>query len=98
MTYYIISFLVVFGFLTFIKYCEGTPVRSWLAVFLVAIPLSLLSGYYCNHAFPQKPAPLPQSVKAASYRLELERTVRRIQGVDQASIEGSTIKMNFTED
>src|SRR4051794_523935 len=98
MIIYIVTFSVIFALLIFLKFCEGTPIRSWLTVFLIGIPLSLLTGYYFNHFLLKKQEPLPQSVKASAYRLELERTVRRIDGVDQASIEGSTINMNFAKD
>jgi MFS family permease len=98
MNIYIITFVVIFGVLIVLKFVEGSPVRSWTAVFLIGIPLGLLGGYWFNHALPEKPAPLPQSVKASAYRQELERTVRRIAGVDSASIEGTTIRMNFAQE
>jgi hypothetical protein len=94
---YVLAFLVTFAVLVFLRFCEGTPFRTWKSVFLTAIPLALLAGYYFNHAPLKKPAPLPQSQKADAYRAELERTCRRIAGVDRASIEGTTVLMNFAD-
>ncbi len=94
---YVAAFLVTFAVLAFLKFCEGSPVRRWRAVILIGIPLSLLAGYYFNHAFPAKAAPAPQTEKASAYRAELERTCRRIAGVDAAKIDGTTIEMNFAQ-
>jgi hypothetical protein len=98
MLIYIATFAGVFAVLIFLKFCEGSPIRSWLAVFLVGLPLAGALGWYFNHAFPQKGKPLPQSAKADAYRLELERTFRRIDGVDNASFKDKTIEMNFRAD
>ncbi|WP_040550632.1 hypothetical protein [Pedosphaera parvula] len=98
MTIYIIAFAIIFAVLIGLRFLDGSPVRSWKMVFLIGIPLSLFFGYYYNRALPEKPAALPQSTKAANYRLELERTCRRIAGVQSAVIEGNTILMDFAED
>ncbi len=98
MLIYIATFAVVFAVLIFLKFCEGSPIRSWLAVVLVGVPLAVLCGWYFNHALPQKAKPLPQSVKAAAYQQELERTFRRIDGVRDASFKGTTIEMDFAQD
>jgi hypothetical protein len=97
MTAYIAAFLLIFAGLIFLKFCEGSPFRSWKSVVLTAIPLALLAGYYCNHAFPPKPAPLPQAEKASAYRSEMERAWRRIAGVDAVRIEASTVQIDFAD-
>ena len=94
---YIATFLLTFAVLIFLKFCEGSPFRSWKSVVLTGIPLALLAGYYFNHAFPRKAAPLPQAEKASAYKMELERTWRRIAGVDGISIEGRTVQIDFAD-
>jgi hypothetical protein len=89
--------LVTFAVLVFLKFCEGTPFRTWKSVILTGIPVAVLAGYYFNHALLKKPTPLPQAQKADAYRTELERTCRRIAGVDRATIEGTTVLMNFAD-
>lgn len=98
MLIYIVIFIVVFAILIFLTFCEGSPVRNWKSVVLVGLPLAILIGWYFNHALPGKAAPLPQSTKAAAYRQELERTFRRIDGVDRASFVGTKIEMDFAQD
>jgi hypothetical protein len=95
---YIISFVAVLAALVFLRFCEGSPIRTWRAVFLIGLPLAALVGWYFNLALPQKGKPLPQSTKAAAYQKELERTFRRIDGVDSASFTNTTIEMNFRQD
>jgi hypothetical protein len=94
---YIITFSVAFAVLILLKFCEGSPVKSWTAVVLAGLVLGFSGGWYFNRFMPKKAEPLPQAVKASAYRQELERTVRRIAGVDAASIEGSTVQMNFAQ-
>ena len=94
---YGIAFLVSFAVLAFLKCCEGSPFRSWKSVLLTGIPLALGFGYYLNHAFPPKSPPLPQVQKAGAYRLELERTWRRIAGVDKVSIAGTTVQVDLAD-
>ena len=94
---YVAAFLVVFAVLVFLKFCEGSPFRSWKAVLLTGIPLGFLAGYYFNHAFPQKAAPAPQIEKASAYRAEMERAWRRIAGVNAVSIVGTTVQVDFTD-
>lgn len=97
MILYLASFLVTFAVLIFLRFCEGSPFRTWKAVVLLGIPLALLAGYYFNHAFPAKAPPKPQVEKASAYRAELERTCRRIAGVRSARIDGTTVEMDFSE-
>ncbi len=94
---YVIAFLASFAVLVFLKFCEGSPFRSWKSVLLTGIPLALGVGYYLNHAFPPKSPPVPQVRKAAAYRLELERTWRQIAGVDNVNISGTTVQVDFAE-
>src|SRR5579863_7183839 len=98
MLLYLATFAAVFAVLIFVKFCEGSPIRSWLSVFLVGLPLALALGWYFHHAFPAKSAPLPQTVKADAYRQELERTFQRIDGVDRATFIGTNIELNFARD
>jgi hypothetical protein len=94
---YLAAFLVTFVVLVFLKFCEGSPFRSWKSVILTGIPLGFLAGYYPNHALLHKPPPLPQVEKAAVYRAELERTWRRVAGVDSVNIVGSTVQVNLAD-
>ena len=94
---YLAAFLVSFAVLTFLKFCEGSPFRTWKTVLLTGIPLGFLAGYYFNHAFPQKAAPAPQVEKASAYRAEMARAWRRIAGVDAVSIVGTTVQIGFTD-
>lgn len=98
MKIYIIATAIIFTILVLLRLLDGSPVRSWKMVFLIGIPLSLFFGYYYNRTLPEKPEALPQSAKAANYRLELERTCRRVAGVQSAKIDGNTIHMDFVED
>ncbi len=75
---YVAALSVVLAMLVFLKYCEGSPFRTWKSVFLTGVPLGLMAGYYFSCALPAKPPPLPQSQKAAAYKAELERTFRRM--------------------
>lgn len=94
---YLITFLISFAILVFLKFCEGSPVRSWKVVFLIGLPLGWAAGWYFIHALPAKAVPVSQAQKASAYKAELERTYRRIAGVDSASIEDSIVRINFTE-
>lgn len=98
MLIYLATFAAVFAVLIFLKFCEGSPIRSWPVVILVGLPLAALLGWYFNHAFAPKGKVVSQSAKAAAYQEELERTFRRIDGVDDASFKGTTIEMNFRAD
>jgi hypothetical protein len=95
---YFTAFLVTFAVLVFLKFCEGSPFRSWKSVILTGLPVSLLAGYYLNHAFPQMPPPVPQVQKAAAYRAEMERAWRKIAGVDGVTIVGTTVQIDFADD
>jgi len=94
---YVLAFVVSFAVLVFLKFCEGSPFRSWKAVLLTGIPLALGAGYYLNHAFPAKSPPVPQVQKAAAYRVEMERAWRRIAGVDGVNIVGTTVQVSFAD-
>jgi hypothetical protein len=98
MLVYIATFSISFTVLIFLKFVEGSPVRSWRVVALAGVVLGAATGYYFNHAFPAKAAPAPASQKVDAYRAELERTFRRIDGVDSASIKGSEVRINFATD
>jgi hypothetical protein len=92
---YIIAFLVTFAVLVFLKFCEGSPFRSWKAVILTGAPVALLAGYYFNHAFLPKPPPVPQVQKASAYSMEMMRDWRRIPGVSAVDISGSTVHIDL---
>ena len=94
---YLAALLVIFAVLVFLKFCEGSPFRSWKSVILTGLPVGLLAGYYLNHAFPQKPPPVPQVQKASAYRAEMERAWRRIAEVDGINIVGTTVQVNFAD-
>jgi hypothetical protein len=94
---YLAALLVSFAVLVFLKFCEGSPVRSWKAVLLTGLPLGLLAGYYFNHAFPKPAPPVPQVEKAFAYRAEMERAWRRIAGVDGVRISGTIVQINFAD-
>jgi hypothetical protein len=89
------SFVVTFAVLSFLKFCEGTPFRTWKSVFLTGMPLALLAGFYFNHAFLPKPAPAPQAQKASAYAMEMARDWRRIPGVSAVNISGTTVQVDF---
>jgi hypothetical protein len=95
---YSLACLVIVGILAFLKFCEGSPIRSWKAVFFTAIPLGFITCYYISCAFPPPPPPATHAEKSSAYRAELERTFRRIAGVDRATFDGSIVQMNFAED
>src|SRR5437899_10808948 len=95
---YVAALPVVLAMLVFLKYCEGSPFRTWKSVFLTGVPLGLMAGYYFSCALPAKPPPLPQAQKAAAYLAELERNFRRIAGVAEASIVGTIVQMDFEQD
>ena len=97
MLQYLAALLVIFAVLVFLKFCEGSPFRSWKSVILTGLPVALLSGYYLNHAFPHKPPPVPQVQKASAYRAEMERAWRRIAGVDGVNIVGTTVQINLAD-
>ena len=86
---YAIVALIVFAILIFLKFCEGSPFRSWKSVILTGIPLSFIIGYYLGHAFPAPAPPPPRSERILAYRAELQRNLRHIAGVKQAAIHGS---------
>jgi hypothetical protein len=95
---YALVCVAVVGILALLKCVEGSPLRSWKSVFLLAAPLSFLVCYYISCAFPPPPLPQPRSAKVVLNKGELERTFRRIEGVDRASIDGPVIRLNFTQD
>jgi hypothetical protein len=89
--------LVIFAIMTFLRFVQDSPVRSWKTVFFVGIPLSAIVCYYVSCAFPPPPPPQPVSEKVAVRRAELQRTFRHIEGVDNAIIDGSFIRINFAQ-
>jgi hypothetical protein len=94
---YFAALLVIFAVLVFLRFCEGSPFRSWKSVILTGLPVGLLAGYYLNHGFPRKPPPVPQVQKASAYRAEMERAWRRIAGVDGVNIVGTTVQINLAD-
>ena len=94
---YLAALVVTFAALVFLKFCDGSPFRSWKAVLLTGVPVGLLAGYYLNHAFPQEPPSVPQVQKASAYRAEMERAWRKIAGVEGVNIVGTTVQINFAD-
>ena len=95
---YTVAMLVIFAVLVFLKYCEGTPFRSWKAVLLTGVPLGLPDRLLQQPCVPAKAAPpVPQAQKASAYRAEMERAWRRIAGVDGVQIVGTTVHINLAE-
>ena len=95
---YTAACLVIFAVAALLKFVQDSPIRSWKTVFLTAIPLSFIVCYYLSCAFPGPPPPQPRKTRAAINQAELERTFRHIGGVDRASINGSLIEINFSDD
>src|SRR3954453_11858295 len=88
----------VFAFLIFLKFVEGSPIRTWTAALSSATVISVLVCLYLNWATP-KPAPLaPANQKIDRYRSELRRDFSRMEGVASASIEGSTVRIDLAAD
>ena len=90
--------LLVFAVLIFLRYCEGSPIRTWKSVVIAGVLFSIVVCYYVRWAFPSPPPPQPREEKIALNKAELERTFRRIAGVRAASIEGSVVRLDFAED
>lgn len=98
MNKYVIICAAIFGFLIFLKFVEGSPVRSWVSALLTATVLSVLVCLYLNWAMP-KPAPLaPASQKFDRYRSELRRDFSRMSGVASAKVDGSTVQIDLASD
>ena len=95
---YLIALPVCLALLAVVKLLEGSPIRSWKVALPTGALLGLAVGYYFNHALPPKAVPLAQVQKASAYKAELERTFRRVDGVESASIEGSLVTMDFGAD
>jgi hypothetical protein len=95
---YAVACVLIFAVLALLRFFEGSPIRSWKAIVLTGIPLSFIVCYYLSCAFPAPPPPQPRSEKVAVNKAELERTFRRIAGVNYAKIEGPLIYLNFVED
>jgi hypothetical protein len=94
-------FLICLGtllVLTLLKCVEDSPVRSWKAVFFSAVPLAGIVCLYVSWAFPPPLPPAPETKKIANYRSEMERTIRHIEGVRSASINGSRIDIDFSSE
>ena len=90
--------VLVFAILGFLRCCEGSPVRTWKAVFISGTLLCIAVCYYLNWAYPPPPPLPPRAEKVALNKAELERTFRHIAGVHAASIEGSVVRLDFRED
>lgn len=98
MIFYLAAFAGSFLVLGLLKFVQDSPVRSWKTVVIGGVVLGLAAGYYANHAFPKKAPPAPAAQKVEAYRAELERTFRRINGVDAATVEGTNIFIDFGQD
>ncbi|MDB6028741.1 MAG: hypothetical protein JWM68_4964 [Verrucomicrobiales bacterium] len=81
--------------LTFLKFVEESPVRSWKMVFFTAIPLAAIICYYVSCAFPPPLPPAPEKKKIENYRAQMELYVRHIAGVRSASINGSRMDIDL---
>ncbi len=92
---YAIIALVVFAILSFLKYCEGTPVRSWKMVGLAGVPISLLLCYYAGHALPRPRPRQTQTERVAVNRAELARDFSHMAGVNQAVIDGRIVRIDL---
>jgi len=93
---YAIACILVLGFLTLLRFLDGSPIRSWKAVFLTGLPLAFVVCYYLSCAFPPPPSPQPRAVKVELNKAELERTIRRIEGVRWGQIDRGIIQMDFS--
>lgn len=87
--------LLIFAALTFLRYCEDSPIRSWKVVASVGLILGFVTWHYLKWAFPPAPPLPPREEKVALNKAELERTFRRIADVRTASIEGNLIRLDF---
>lgn len=98
MNKYVIICGAIFAFLIFLKFVEGSPVRTWKSALSTAAVICVLVCLYLNWAMP-KPAPLASSnQKADRYRAELRRDFSRMAGVASATIEGSTVHIDLAAD
>ena len=95
---YTVAYLAIFGLLAFLKHVEDSPVRSWKGVFLFGIPLSIIVCFWLNWAAPAPPPPETRLERVAVNKAEMIRTLRRIDGVDRASIDGPLVLLNFSKD
>ncbi len=92
---YTLAAVLLLGFLTFLKFVQDSPIRSWKAVFLTALPLVVVLSLWIKWAYPPSPPPQPKTERVEINRAELERTLRRIEGVDRATIQSNRIELNF---
>jgi len=95
---YVMACILAFGVLTLLRFVEGSPLRSWKAVFLTGFPLAFVACYYLCCAFPSPPPPQPREAKVNLNGAELERTIRRIQDVQWGQIDEGIIQMDFARD
>lgn len=63
---YAVACLLVCAVLVLLKFLEGSPIRSWKAVILTAIPLSFAACWYLSWAFPAPPPPQPRAERVAA--------------------------------
>lgn len=92
-----IVILVVFAILIFLKFCEGSPLRSWKAVLLTGVPMIFLVCYYLNHAFPKPVSHQSHAQRITANLAELKRNFSHIAGVKTANIAGNEISLDFAE-
>lgn len=95
---YAAACILVLGVLTLLRFLEGSPIRSWRAVFLTGLPLALIVCYYLSCAIPPPPPPQSRAAKVDLNKAELERTLRRIEGVRWGQIDRGIIQMDFAQE
>lgn len=95
---YSLACLAIFGLLAFLKHVEDSPIRSWRGVFLTAIPFALIVCFWLKWAYPPPPPPQAPPERSDINKAEMIRTLRRIDGVDRATIDGSLVQVNFSKD
>src|SRR5688500_9786721 len=92
---YTLAAVLLLGVLTFLKFVQDSPIRTWKAVFVTALPLVVIVSLWIKWAYPPPPPPQPKMERVEINRAELERTLRRIEGVDRATIQSNRIELNF---
>jgi hypothetical protein len=89
--------VIIYAILIALKFVEDSPIRSWKAVIFVGIPLCVIGCFCVQRVFPPPPPPQPRTERVSINKAELERTIRRIEGVDRAKIDGNILEINFAQ-
>lgn len=95
---YAVACILAVSVLTLLRFVEGSPIRSWKAVFLTGFPLAFIVCCYLSCAFPSPPPPQPRAAKVNLNKTELERTIRRIQDVRWGQIDQGIVQMDFSRE